>query len=224
MKSYILHGEDQVKLREYMLQLIEEAKREGLEVLDIDWKKSNESGLILAARSQGLISLGQLIVVENFFQNNKSSLKILEDLIFDSAYLFLSNKTLTTSQLKGLQKKFVIQGFPIPKSIFRFLDSLAPGNIKQSIIVFEQSKKEDAEFILVMLLRQVRLLIWAKDDSKTLNFPSWQKDKFISQASKFTSVQLRVLHTKLLKLDIMNKKSQLPENLRNSLELLVASI
>lgn len=226
MKSYILHGDNQTQIRNKLLQLTDQAKAEGLGVFNIDWKKSNENELKLTSRTQGLISFGQLLIIDNFFINNKKVIDIIENLPKENAYyIFTSDKSLTPAQIRALQKSFDIQEFTVPKSIFRLLDIITPGNAKQALILLKQPENQkENEFILIMFLRQIRLLIWTKEDPESLNLASWQKNKLISQASKFTSPQLRVLHTKLLDLDRMNKKSQLPEGLGESLELLVASI
>lgn len=84
--------------------------------------------------------------------------------------------------------------------------------------------RDEAEFLLIMMARQVRLIIWAKEDLDTLKLPPWMKNNLSHQAEKWSLEQLLDFHSKLLELDRENKHSRLPENLEASLELLVAGL
>lgn len=226
MKSYILHGENQPEIHKNLVQLTEQAKSEELDIARIDWKKSNEKEIKLASRSQGLISLGTLVVVDNFFNNNKHAAKIISELSFDSSYyIFVENKTISPTLVKALQRDFVIQGYPVPPSIFNFLNSLSPNNKTDALTQFKKVIDQDSsEFLLTMAARHTRQLIWAKEDPQTLKAADWQKTKLVTQAKQFSDGQLRELHSKLLEIDRFNKKSLLPESLEKSLEVLVASL
>jgi len=52
-------------------------------------------------------------------------------------------------------------------------------------VVRETKQHSPAEFLLVMLARQVKLLIWAKVDAETLKLAPWQIGKLKKQASFF---------------------------------------
>jgi hypothetical protein len=84
--------------------------------------------------------------------------------------------------------------------------------------------QDSQEFLFIMLGRHIRQLIWIKEDPQTFKGADWQKGKLSAQASKYTKDQLRNLHSKLLEIDRQSKKSQLPEGMAASLEVLVASL
>lgn len=234
MKSYILHGENRVESRKKLSEIVREAKSKGWEVVRIDGTSLTKGELLTHARSQTLLSTGQLLVIENYFRNkqslssnNKKAAEEVLEIPQDDAItlVFWEGKALTPATVKKLQSKFTVQEFKIPVAVFKFLDSLAPNNTKASLQLLQQAKNRDeAEFLLIMMARQVRLLIWAKEDPDTLKLPPWMKNNLTRQAEKFTSSELRTLHNKLLELDRDNKHSRLPENLDASLELLVAGL
>lgn len=227
MKSYILHGENRVESRRKLSEIIREAKNKGWEITKVDGTSLTKSKLLTHARSQTLLSTGQLVVIENFFRNNKKAVEDVLEIPPDDTItlVFWEGKQLTPATVKKLQGKFTVQEFKIAVAVFKFLDSLSPGNAKVSLKLLQEAKNRDeAEFLLIMMARQVRLLIWAKEDPDTLKVPPWMRHNLTQQASKFTSYELREFHGKLLELDCDNKHSRLPENLDASLELLVAGL
>lgn len=225
-KFIILHGDNQVESRKRLSQLISQARKKGLEVGRLDGKVVGKSDLLMAARGQSLLSDERFVVVEGFFTGNKKAAEVLEEVakVGGTQFIFWEKTALGPATVKKLLKIAAIEQFKIPKSIFKFLDSLAPGNTKAMLGLLHGVKESEEEFVLFMLGRQIRLLIWAKLDPNTLDVPDWQKKRLVSQAKNFTYDQLRKLHTRLLEIDRMNKHSQLPENLSASLELLVAGL
>lgn len=227
MKSYILHGENRVESRKKLSEIIRDAKSKGWEVTRVDGTSLTRGELFTHARSQTLLSTGQLLVIENFFQNNRKAAEDVLEIPQDEniTLVFWEGKALTPATVKKLQGKFTVQEFKIPVAVFKFLDSLSPGNAKGSLRLLQEAKNRDeAEFLLIMMARQVRLLIWAKEGPETLKLPPWMKNNLSRQSEKFTLDELLSFHNKLLGLDRDNKHSRLPENLEASLELLVAGL
>lgn len=227
INRYILHGENRVESRKKLSEIIREAKNKGWEITRVDGTSLTKSELLTHARSQTLLSTDQLLIIENFFKNNKKAAEEILETPQDDAItlVFWEGKALTPATVKKLQSKFTVQEFKIPVAVFKFLDSLAPNNARASLRFLAAAKNRDeAEFLLIMMARQVRLLIWAKEDQDTLKVPPWMKNNLTRQSEKFTLAQLIELHGKLLELDRDNKHSRLPENLEASLELLVAGL
>lgn len=226
MKSKILHGENQVQSRKALSEVIRQAKKDGWEISRLDGETLDKSKLLTTVRSQALFSGGHLVVVENFFANNKSGKKIVQEIPQDAATLvFWEGKALSKSATYGVEKNFDVLEFKIPVSVFKFLDSLTPSNTRTALNLLQQAVKDNsAEFILLMIARQARLLILGKLDPKTLKAAPWQRSRIIEQAKKWDKDKLLTFHTQLLNLDRANKKSRLPENLSSSLDLLVASL
>lgn len=226
MKLIILHGDNQVESRRRLSQLISQAKKKGLEIQRLDGKGLVKSDLLMAARSQSLLSDDHLVVVEDFFANNKKAAEAAQEVTKTGGaeFVFWEKSALSPTTVKKLLKIAGVEEFKIPKSIFKFLDSLAPGNTKAMLNLLHNVRESEEEFVFFMLGRQIRLLIWAKKEPETLALPEWQKTKLIKQAEKFSPDCLLLLHHRLLELDRANKKSQLPENLSASLDLLLVGL
>jgi hypothetical protein len=226
MRSYILHGDNTVLSRKRLSDIITDFKKDGWEIVRVDWSASKKQELLTLAQSQNLLSSGTLVIVENFFSGNKKANEILKSLKIDeyTAFIFWDGKQLGATATKGL-KDFIIQEFKIPTVVFNFLNSIAPGNARVMLKFLEESLQRDpADFLLVMIARHVRNLIWVKVEPESMTMPDWQKRNLSGQASKFSKEQLYSLHHKLLELDRGAKTSQLPENLRSSLEVLIAQL
>lgn len=227
MAIVILHGDNQVESRKRLSFLVSAAKKKGFDVRRLEGKGLTSNDLLLAGRSQSLLGDNVLVVVEDFLTANKKASDFFAGTQGNSGatFVFWEGKPLSLPMLKKLSSGTKVEEFKIPRVIFKFLESLIPGNTKASLELFHAALKEgQEEFIFTMLSRQVRLLIWAKEDPEGLNLPSWQKTRLLKQAEKISKVQLRLLHGKLLEIDRENKKSQLPEGLSSSLELLLLSL
>lgn len=227
MKLIVLHGDNQVESRKRLSFFVAAAKKKGFDVRRLEGKGLAPNDLLLAGRSQSLLGDNVLVVVEDFLAANKRASDFFVGTQHNSeaTFVFWEGKPLSPLILKKLSSGAKVEEFKIPRIIFKFLESLASGNTKASLELFHAALKEgQEEFIFTMLSRQIRLLIWAKEDPESLNLPSWQKTRLLKQAEKISGVQLRLIHEKLLEIDRENKKSQLPEGLSASLELLLLSL
>ncbi|MBI2268360.1 MAG: hypothetical protein HYU80_02820 [Candidatus Blackburnbacteria bacterium] len=235
MKHYIFHGDNHVESRGALTSLITQMQGRGFEVVKLDGAVTTKPDLLTAAKSQMLISLGQLVVVENLLSLNKKGGEIFGEVGEElqkpylvgsgTVFVFWEKKSISPASLKSLSQGFFVREFKVPVLVFKFLDSVYPKNTRYVLKMLEDVQRAVApEFLLIMLSRQVRLLIWVKCDPDTLKVPGWQKTKLITQAEKFTVDQLFSLHNKLLELDRAQKHSQLPEDLPSSLALLALSV
>lgn len=225
MKSYVLHGDNHVQSRKILNEIIDDARRKGVEISKLEWKTGSEKEFSSLSVSQGLFSTDHLVVVENFFRGNKKANDILEKVNKNTSYVFWEDSTLSPSVLKKLPRDFIVQDFKLPVSMFKFLEAFYPGNSKTALrLLCDSAKNEGGEILLYLLGKQIRSLIWVKEDEGSFKGPDWQKKKLMSLTNKFTLKQLYEIHTKLFEIDRRNKTSQLPETLIGSLEILTLSI
>ena len=226
MKSTILHGDNQVLSRKKFIELTILAKKENLELVRLDWSKTEDKDLHSLSLSQSLLANGVCVAVENFFTGNTKWVVIIAGLdLTKTVFIFWENKALAPATQKKLEFKFLIQKFPIPKNVFNFLDSLFTNNKNNTLGLFEKARIGNPdEMLLVMMARQIRLLYWTKIEPDSLVLPDWMKNKLILQGEKISKDRLSSFHSCLLELDRKAKKSQLPENLGSSLEVLLASL
>lgn len=229
MKLYIFHGENVVESRRKLVEWLENAQVKGWQKVELSGKELSRNQLLDTIRSQGLFSTKKLIVIENFLSGNKKGVEIAKGLVQqihnDTVLIFWEGKSLDGRKIKSLAKYYTIQAFKLPRSLFIFLDSLKPENTQNLLKLLQETReKVEPELLFYMLGKQIRFLIWAKAQAKTLNLAPWQKGKLLKQAETFTLEHLRKLHSELLEIDRLQKKSRLPEDLSASLDLLVASI
>lgn len=117
-------------------------------------------------------------------------------------------------------KRAKLEKFELPKTIFIFLDSIYPGNSKQSLkLLHEVTKSEPIEFVFALMGTLFRDLYWVKNDSQTMSIAPWRQSKLKSQASKFSDTILIYIIRVLAELDIKVKTSQ--TNLSRSLDLFI---
>lgn len=227
MNSFVLHGENQPESRRRLSEILEVASTEGWEVIRFDWNNIKAEDLIVAARTQSMLSFGHLVAVENFFTNNKDWKVTLEKLprAEDIGYVFWEGKQISPAILRSLSRDFAVQEFRLSPVVFKLLDSLAPNNSKVVLkLLRDAARRDSADFLLFMIAKHIRNLVWIKEDPDIFRGQEWQKRNLKAQAAKFTTEELKVLHDKLVELDRNNKQSRLPENLTASLDLIFASL
>lgn len=227
---FLLHGANVVGSRERLLAYYVRAKEKSWDVIALSGEKIDFGGLLDAVRGQSLISSGQLVVIENLLSTNRASGEILKKFLKEAEKDYLKGmstvlvlwekKTIDGRKLRSLQKYFQVEVFKTPVSLFAFLDSLG-GSSMEVLVSLQRAKRENPpEMLLAMMGRQVRLLIQVKAGGAARLAP-WQKRNLENQAARFELSGLIELHSKLLDLDRKQKKSQLPEDLSSSLDLLV---
>ncbi len=225
----ILHGENTILSRQKLQEEIEafKGKKKG-EVLKFEGNNLNLTDFQQALESLSLLEENRLIIVENLFSGRPSKGK--STII---AYLKKTNPTnLIVWEGKKIDGRALssfktqVLRFDLPQVIFRFLDSLVPGNATQSINLLHQSLEQDPpELIFHLLSRQIRLLILAADlgEKGLSQMMDWQKGKLIRQAKKFGLEKLTKIHKELLRIDWQQKTSQTPFSLVSQLDLFLAS-
>ena len=226
----ILHGENNLLSRQKLNQEIDnfKLKTQG-EILRYDGQNINLIDLKQSLESPSLLNDNYLIVLENLFsgRTSKEKQKIID-------YLKKSlPKNLIIWEGKKIDGRILISfkgqnlRFDLDPVIFRFLDSLTPGNTKNSLSLLHQCLTQDSpEIILFMLQRQIKYFIIAVDlGQKGLTMmDSWRAQKLSQQAKKFTLVRLMKIYRQLLKIEAEQKTGRTPFNLASQLDLLIASV
>jgi len=120
-----------------------------------------------------------------------------------------------------IQKNVLIKEFKLPTSIFNFLDSFYPGNFKNVIKNLNLLLETTAvELIFFMVTKRIRQLLMVKFNNKINGIQLWQLKKLNSQAKLWSKKSLIKLYQSLFQLEIKEKTSNNPFELKKSLELL----
>lgn len=221
----ILHGENLPKSRQKLVELIQESKNKGQQIKRLQAKKLTLAELETALMAQDLFGNTQVVVIEELHSLPTSQRK--KDLITllskaQIPIILWEKRALTKTMLKKFPQAKDTE-FKISKTLFAWLDSLdgKTKNKTSQLKLFHQTIETEApELCLVMLARQIRLLIQAKEGEK-ISGPPWMAQKLQRQNQKFTFSQLLKIHQNLLILDIKQKTSQLSLELAAELDLLL---
>lgn len=224
----IIHGDDTVKSRYQLNDLINIAKYKEQEI-----KRYDADALDLTSLTQvleGLTLFGKipLLVIEDLFSLPKSKKK--ENLIeFLSKYqerdlILYEKKPLSVTVLKPFAKAEVREHKPAA-IIFSFLENLRPGSSGKSLghLADLEQAGEPAELIFAMIVRQVRLLIQALEPA-TLKAAPWQRERLATQARAFGERALLKLHDDLYFIDKQLKTGKNSLDLSTQLFNLVAGL
>lgn len=228
----ILHGENRVQSRRVLNEKIKFFQEREREVIKLDGKKIDLTAVKEACETKSLFGRNRLVVIEGFFSRAKSGQKTeienyFQELPDETDIIFWEEKGLTPRQLDKFPPQAQKYLFKIEPIIFKFLDSLSPGNPRQSLdLLCQCQKRESPEMIFYMLCRQIRLLLLAKDLGRRglRELPFWMQDKFLRQSHYFTLEQLLGIHQKLLQIDSDQKKGRALMSLSFQLDLLIANL
>lgn len=223
MMIIILHGDNQVASRNWLSQFKDTFEKKGLQAIFIDGKSVNLEQINQAANTNSLLGEERLVVVDAFFVNKKIT-KDLVSHVVSGNIVFWEPRELSKTILNSFPKNWRVENFPIPQVTFKLLDALTPGSPQTVMRILHDMKEDDAYSLLPLIAWHTRYLIWAREEPKTLSWPTWRAQKLSFQASKFKLDSLYKFHEQLLNLDrsIKTGTNVLPP--LTSLELLIANL
>jgi len=209
----IIHGDDTANSRQFLNQQIDIFKKQNLEIVRLEADSLSPATLEQNLNSQSLFGSDKAIVIFSFFKLNSSKNKdALKQILIKNQtkeIILYEEKQTNANSLKIFDKAQIKLFKPNP-IIFKFLESLRPNNQNQIISYFKQLEEagEPPELIFAMLVRQIRLLLTAKDAPEKLKLAPWQKQRLISQATNFSLSKIISLHTQLYEIDKSIKTGQ----------------
>jgi len=211
----LLHGNNLVLSKQEIDFLKEKNKQK--ELITIDANKTDETALIEALETSSLLFNDRLVIIENLLSAKKKLdfTKILAS-NSDKEIILWENKEITKTVLAKLPKNSSVKLFNHPVILFRFLESLIPGNTVTAVNLFVNVlQKEEPEMIFFMLIRQLRNLLIVKDLSpaEITEITPWQISKLTSQAKYFTMDKLLSMYQHLLTIDLAIKSGTSSFNL-----------
>lgn len=224
----ILHGEHTAASRQKLVELIEQHKKQAVLVERLEAKRLDGATLEMTLAAQDLFGAGRVVVIEGLHSLPRSTKKneLLDQVAASTIPVILwEQRDLTPTMIKqfpGAQ----VQHFKLTKSTFAWLDSLSGdgSHREQAVKIFHQAlAEEDAQFLFIMLARQIRLLIQAKDGG-AIKGPPFMISKLKKQVSSFTIEKLLVIHSKLLAIDLGLKTSSNALTLTQDLDLLLLTM
>lgn len=228
----ILHGEDTVKSRKALETF--KTKRKNQELVSLDGAKVNLGELKQALEAKSLFGQERLVILENFLgaKKSKEQEKIIEYLKEEAGKIDLilwEDQEVSRTVLARFPQARV-QVFKLDPLLFRFLDTLKPGNNKAMITSFRQARtQEDVNLIFYLLVRQFRLLLAMRNGEKGAldeveRLAPWQRAKIAKQSQYFTIEKLLEIYRELLAVDYREKSGLAVYPLLQTLELFLANL
>lgn len=226
----IIHGDDIVASRKILYE--EKEKEADAEIIRIDGSKLTLADLASSSETISLFGIKRIIIIENLLagtltKQKESLLSYLGKSQFPDHIVWESQEISKALLHKYFSKAKIIACQP-PALIFKFLDSIGARPASYLLSLFRQVLVQaDPEFIFVMILRQWRYLLIAKDLGQkgmmSLLSP-WQSRKFVEQARYFTLGQLTVSYRNLLSMEYRIKTGKIPYSLAELIDIFLISI
>ncbi len=219
----IIHGENIVQSRKTLQQELDAARAKGIEITRLEVKKLSPTELQENLGATSLFGTEKLFVIEELHslppsERKKLLIEILAEAA-DQQIILWEKRSLTATMIKKLGGPKNLE-FKVSNDMFSWLDSLGSPNKKTTLQAFHKAlKQEDEHLCFIMLARQVRLLIQAKDNEKIAG-PPFMISKLKKQSQSFTMESLLNLHSKLVQTDLAIKQSKLRLSIAGQLDLL----
>lgn len=226
---YLLHGEDQFQSRQNLYRILEKIKTDDTQLLKFSFPKIDPDRVDNFINTSSLFESKKIIFFQNLFSLPAQKLNSVTNLINQNQeldVLIWESKTITPGKLKKLKNPKILY-FAVPKTIFKFLDSLKPQNAQYVLKLFSSTlETQPPELINYFLKEHFRLLIMAREKnfSKTSKLPSWRQSKLVNQAKFFTPQTLKGFYNQLVTTEYKQKTGKLDSSLGFHLTLLVISL
>ena len=224
----ILHGTHEVHAHQALVVELQQATAQGHDLERIQAKQCSQANLELLLGEQSLFLKRKLLIIEELHSLPRSANKqaLIEYLQAhqDDTIILWERKDLTASELKKFPRAQIVH-FPMSSTLFTWLDCLGDKQVRQQALshLAQAIKHDGAGFCFVMLARQTRLLLLAKDGGPVAG-PPFVQAKLHKQAKRFLLNELLLLHQHLLEFDQQNKTSSTALTLEQQLDLFTLSL
>ena len=219
----IICGEDTVQSRAHFIKLQQEYKAKGYYVEKINPNQIEE--IAFSKGNDGMLFNDQkMYTVQNLssFTARKRSKEfegVMKSVIDSPLIELLDWEEKSAREIKIKAPKII--EFKPPETIFQLQESCYPGNQKQFIFFLRTlAETQEEGFIFTMLTRHIRTVFLAKTKQLPSTVPFWMKQKFESQANKWSNNSLSGFYEGLAKIDVSLKTSNNIYGIKGSIELL----
>lgn len=218
----IFLGDDIGESRRKFVDLKKEYRDKGYEIFEIRSTDIEELDKWLY-ESTGLFFDKKVFFAENILSDKKNR-QALEK--YDSkqakADIIIWEELLDPKKAKSFFQNGKIITAKLPDNIFKFLDSVCPGNLTLTFDYLNRIvDRVDQNIILFMLQRRVRDLILIKNGlASKRKLAAWQISKLKNQARNWTPEQLISFYDSLFRIEVSSKTSQNYYSIKKSLDII----
>ena len=202
----LLHGDDETSSRKRLNLLMEQAKKEGSEIHLLEGKDINLTDLSQIVNSTGFFNTTRTIVILELFSlsvsaNKTKILDFLKKNVKENIIVWEGSSVngQTLKSFSGLKSEI----FKTPVKIFNFVEQIRPNNQTTILKLYAEilDTGAAAEYLFIMIIRQIRLLIIYKSTPTSSSLNSWTIKNLLPQAKLFTLDELLHLHHRLYDID-----------------------
>ncbi|PIV09061.1 hypothetical protein COS31_05000 [Candidatus Roizmanbacteria bacterium CG02_land_8_20_14_3_00_36_15] len=220
----VICGEDVVASRNYFTELKNKYLEKKIDIYNIDPNQIDEVYKWIG-ESISLFSDKRIFVTQglNKFISKKNSLQLrkVEFLIKDKNVILLDWEDSVMSRNLKFPKGITVREFKPSETIFKLVDNCFPGNLAGFIRSLDNISSKVADgLIFYLLARQLRNLIILKSGKKSGKMMDWQIWKLQKQLKSWEMEKLIAFYQGMHRIDVLEKTSQNPFELRSSLEIL----
>ena len=220
----VIHGEDIVSSRKKLIELIENQKDS--EIIRFEGAKLTATDFLIATETRSIISNSKLIIIEQFSSSKKGQEKAnienqLNGKLEEINIIIWEAKELDKTTLNKITGARILN-YPLPKLLWRFLDSIGTIEAYDLLSMFNGLIKTwDINFIYAMIIRQWHnlLLTLTLQNDGAIGLTSWQLAKLKRQASSFTSAKLLNSYRYLISIEYKIKSGLTPLSLKEWLDI-----
>ena len=223
----ILHGENKIKSRDKLVQIIASLQDKNQDFNRLDAKKITLPQLEKTLAQTSLFGTTETVLIEGIHSLPRSKKKDALIAIIPNAQkdvVLWEKRVLTPTMLKKFPSARV-ELFKLTNSLFSWLYLFSPQtSVKKHLRSMDEAIQANGEHMcFVMLMRQIRLLIQVKDGGKPGGAPFMIR-KLQQQAQYFSLDQLLEIHSNLFEIDQKMKSSKGFLSLKQDLDLLGVSL
>ena len=224
---YIFHGDGSGTSRKLLADAVAKDNANGHEIRTLEGDKLAPRDLESVLSTASLFSV-ESIVIENLLSRLRSKDKDacieLVSMYKDDKNIYLwDKKEVTPANLK----KFTtakISNSKAPTEMFSLLESIEPGNAKNSLELLHKLVTETEDIIVfTMVARQIGYLIMMKSGTNP-KFAPWQVGKLRAQAALWTGPQLEIFIKELTRIDLSIKTGMSKLSYKDHLDLLLSNL
>lgn len=198
----VIHGDHIEASRSELLTV--KGKAAGKEIRELQGSKIDEQTLIQSLESSSLFGGDTVVIIELLFSRlgrQQKKIERLARLLVDRQaacdIIVWEDKELSAATLKYLGNP-VVRLFKTPVIIFQFLDSIAPGQTRRTLELFEQLlTTEPPELVFSMIAKRMRQLLMIALGVTLPTMAGWQLSRLTTQAKSFRMEQLKKLYLSL---------------------------
>lgn len=218
----IVCGEDTIKARNYLSEQTGAFSSKGHRIETV-----SPAELYERIRSDQSISLfGEPIIystsglVSYLARRSKKKTEELNHLHTNTAITVLDWESGKSSYELGLKKIPYVKEFKPDSSIFTLQEQFVPQAKDRFLTTLSRLVMTQPEqLIYTLLIRHVRLLVWATYSPATCTAAPWQKTKIMAQSQKWQPEKLLASYEALCRIDETIKTNSTPYTIHRSIEI-----